>query len=74
MKGSKAAEKMRNMANEYDAITSELENALLAPSGGADINTTPFDESERGSTSDQKSYGYAELRNELSEIENKTYI
>ena len=25
MKESKAAEKMRNMANEYDALTSELE-------------------------------------------------
>ena len=74
MKGSKAAEKMRNMANEYDVITSELENALLAPSCCEDLNTPPFDESERGSTSDQKSFGYAELRNELSQIENKTYI
>ena len=74
MKGSKAAEKMRNMANEYDAITSELENTLLAPSCGEDLNTPSFDGSERDSTSDQKSYGYAELRNELSEIENKTYI
>ena len=37
-----------------------------------DSNTPPFDESERGSTTDQKSYGYEELRNKFSK--NKTLI
>ena len=38
MKESKAAEKMRIMANEYDALTSELEKVLDASSSGEHSN------------------------------------
>ena len=87
MKESKAAEKMRNMANEYDALTSELEKSLVAPSSGENshinhssgdfqnlhsIHRPSTDQSE--SSTEQESYGYKELRNELSEMKNKTYI
>jgi len=87
MKESKAAEKMRIMANEYDALTSELEKALVAPSSGEHSNVKnssgdfqtlhsahrpSIDQSE--SSTKQESYGYKELRNELSEMKNKTYI
>ena len=87
MKESKAAEKMRNMANEYDVLISELEKALVAPSSGENsninhssgdfknlhsIHRSSTDQSE--SSIEPESYGYKELRNELSEMENKTYI
>ena len=87
MKESKAAEKMRNMANEYDVLISELEKALVAPSSGENSNINhssgdfknlhsihrpSTDQSE--SSTEQQLYGYKELRNELSEMENKTYI
>ena len=87
MKESKAAEKMRNMANEYDALTSELEEALVAPSNGENSNINhssgdfqnlhsihPPSTDQSESSTEQQSYGYKELRNELSEMENKTYI
>ena len=87
MKESKAAEKMRNMANEYVALTSELEEALVAPSSGENSNINhssgdfqnlhsihPPSTDQSESSTEQQLYGYKELRNELSEMENKTYI
>ena len=84
MKESKAAEKMRSMANEYDAITLELEETLLAPSSDEYLKSTQSSgdfrtlhsihrpSPDHESVNKQESYGYRELRNELAEIENKT--
>ena len=87
MKESKAAEKMRTMANEYDILTSELEEAFFAPSNGEFSSLNHSSENfetlhsiyrlstdQLESADAQKSYGYKELRNELSEMKNKTFI